>query len=95
MSGQIITSDMYEVAYYLTLGFTIENIELINENKNLICNFTVTGENINSARIDYFNAKAFVNLLDFRRAYQRVSTLGISVKKEAKKQASNKSGGIQ
>ena len=80
----ISTQDMYEAAYYLTLGGNVESIEIVKENKKEICQFIVSGENLHQHQLDYFNAKGIVNLFDFRRCYLRLHSLIGSAKKEAK-----------
>jgi hypothetical protein len=80
----ISTQDMYEAAYYLTLGGNVESIEIVKENKKEICQFIVSGENLYQHQLDYFNAKALVNLFDFRRCYLRLHSLIGTAKKEAK-----------
>jgi hypothetical protein len=83
MSQKVITSDIYEAAYYLTLGAVIEKAELIEENKRKICVFTLTGDLLNKAQGEYLNCNALVNLWDFRRSLTRINSLVGSVKANA------------
>ncbi len=46
MSQKVITSDIYEAGYYLTLGAVVEKAELIEENKKaLLSNDWASAEN--------------------------------------------------
>jgi len=91
MSQKVITSDIYEAGYYLTLGALIEKAELIEENKRKICVFTITGVLLN-AQSEYLNCNALVNLWDFRRCLTRINSLVGSVKANDKKKALNQGG---
>ena len=84
MSQILITSDYYEAGYYICLGYSVEKVELIKEARRPVGKFTFTGDGITQAQIEYFNGKATVNLLDFRRAYVHLNALLGSVKKEAR-----------
>ena len=84
MSNVIFTQDMYEASYYLTLGGNLDNIEIVKENKKEICLFIISGEDLKRAQLDYFNARAEVNLIDFRRCYLRLHSLIGTARKEAK-----------
>ena len=94
MSQKVITSDIYEASFYLTLGAAITEAELIEENKRKICIFTLTGESLTKAQGEYFNCTAQVNLWDFRRCLTRINSLVGSVKANAKKKPSLQ-GGMQ
>ena len=95
MTQKVITSDIYEAGYYLTLGAVIEKAELIEENKRKICVFTLTSEILNKAQTEYLNCNALVNLWEFRRCLTRVNSLVGSVKANDKKNASLNQGGVQ
>ena len=84
MSNLVSTQDIYESAYLLTLGANIENVEALTENNKLVCRFTFSGENLLKAQSDYFNAKAVVNLWNFRRCFNRINSLIGTARKEAK-----------
>ena len=84
MSNLVSTRDIYESAYLLTLGANIENVEVITENNKLVCKFSFSGSNLLQAQNDYFNAKAVVNLWDFRGCYNRINSLIGTARKEAK-----------
>ena len=82
--SKVCTQDIYESAYFLTLGANVENVEVLTENNRLICKFTFSGDNLLQAQNDYFNAKAVVNLIDFRRCFNRINSLIGTARKEAK-----------
>ena len=84
--SNVTTQDIYESAYFLTIGANVENVEVLTENKKLICRFTFSGNNLLQAQNDYFNARAVVNLIDFRRCFNRINSLIGTAKKEAKHQ---------
>jgi hypothetical protein len=71
----VTTSDMYEAGYYICLGFAVQKAEVIKESKKVIGRFTLTGEGLAQAQIDYFNGQAVVNLLTFRRAYIHLNSV--------------------
>ena len=89
MDPQVIsTRDMYEASLYLTLGANIKNIKIIKENRKEICQFIISGNNLQKAQINYFNGEVTVNLWDFRRCYMRLHSLIGTVRKNAKEKAS-------
>ena len=90
--SKVITSDIYETGYYLTLGAVIEKAELIEENKRKICVFTLTGEILNKAQAEYLSGNALVNLWEFRRCLTRVNSLVGSVKANDKKKSTLQGG---
>jgi len=51
MSQKVITSDIYEASFYLTLGAAITEAELIEENKRKLCIFTLTGDSLTKCKI--------------------------------------------
>jgi len=85
--SNVSTQDIYESAYFLTIGANVENVEVIKENNKLICRFCFSGVNLLQAQNDYFNARAVVNLMDFRRCFMRINSLIGTAKKEASKGA--------
>ena len=81
----VITADLYEGSWYLVNGGKIENVELIEEAGKPVCNISISSANLTSLQLDYFNGRSVVNLLDFRRCYQRIHNLVLAAKKESKK----------
>ena len=81
----VVTADLYEGSWYLVNGGKIENVEIIEEAGKPICNISISGTNLTSLQLDYYNGRSVVNLLDFRRSYQRIHNLVLAAKKEVKK----------
>jgi hypothetical protein len=84
MESLIITADIYEAGYYLIQGFKLEKVEIVNQNRREMGRFTFSGEGLKSTQIVYLNGEAKVNLLDFRRAYNQLTTLVGQAKREAR-----------
>ena len=81
----VVTADLYEGCWYLVNGGKIKNVEIIEEAGKPVCNISISSANLTSLQLDYFNGRSVVNLLDFRRSYQRIHNLVLAAKKEAKK----------
>jgi len=78
------SSDLYECAFYLCLGCVVREIQIITENKKVLCIMFMTGENILNFQQIYFRSEAIVNLFDFRRSYGRLVNLIALAKKRQK-----------
>lgn len=76
------TSDMYEAAYYLCRGFTIQHTEILKDTKKVTVSFTFSGANLKNAQIEYAYAQANVNLASFRRAYAHLNYILTSIRKQ-------------
>ena len=61
----ITTTDLFEIAYLLTVyNFSVENVQVIPQNKGEICQFTITGdERLTKAQLEYFNNEGMVKVL--------------------------------
>jgi hypothetical protein len=81
--SHVATRDMYEAAYYLSLGCEVENIEVTKENRKDICTFCMTGSGLTEAQVEYLNGSATVNLMDFRRCYMRLHSLIGNVRRQS------------
>jgi hypothetical protein len=79
----LTTADYYEAGYYICLGFTVQKVEIVKEDRKPVGKFTFTGEGLTQAQIDYFNGLAVVNLLSFRRAYIHLIALLGNIKRDA------------
>ena len=75
MSSLISTTDLYEACFYLLQGFKLEKVEIVNQNRKEMGKFILSGEGIQKVQLDYFNAEAVVNLLEFRRTYNQLQRL--------------------
>jgi Mrp family chromosome partitioning ATPase len=82
MSNLITTTDIYEAAFYLIEGFKIEKVEIVNQNRKEMGKFSLSGDGIQKAQLVYFNGEASVNIMDFRRTYNQLTTLVGQAKRE-------------
>ena len=82
MTSLISTTDLYEAAFYLIEGFKLEKVEIVNQNRKEMGKFILSGEGIQKAQIIYLNGEAAVNVMDFRRAYNQLTTLVGQAKRE-------------
>ncbi len=70
----VSTTDFYEACYYLLKGCQITTIACEKVNNKPTCTFFFEGENLPAHQITYFQGKAEVNLLEFRRAYGQINS---------------------
>ena len=77
----LTTTDLYEAAYYRSLGYDLVEIEPITENGKHLSSVTLSGDGIKRSQLDYLNAKAIVNIIDFRRHFNRLKTMGYAARK--------------
>jgi hypothetical protein len=82
MSNLINTTDLYEAAFYLIEGFKLEKVEIVNQNRKEMGKFILSGEGIQKAQLVYLNGEADVNIMDFRRTYNQLTTLVGQAKRE-------------
>ena len=84
MKEIVKTSDFYEGGFYLYLNFTLEKIEVVKENGKLSGIVTFSGEEIKKKQLDYLNSNVSVNLIDFRKCFNRLKTLIYAEQKKVK-----------
>jgi hypothetical protein len=82
----ISTADFYEACYYLLSGCSITTISCKKINGKLTCSFSFEGEHLPARQIDYFQGRAEVNLLQFRRAYAQVNSYAYQAKRKWEKE---------
>ena len=82
MTNLISTTDLYEACFYLMQGFKIEKVEIVNQNRKEMGKFILSGEGIQKAQLVYLNGEANVNIMDFRRTYNQLTTLVGQAKRE-------------
>ncbi|MCK4795948.1 MAG: hypothetical protein KAT05_01130 [Spirochaetes bacterium] len=84
----ITTTDLFEVAYLITAyNFIIERVQVIPQNKNDICQFTIAGdEKLSKAQLEYFNNAGSIKVLDFRRNMHKINSLIGMAKKDYKQE---------
>lgn len=90
MVDTVTTTDLYESTYYLLTGCELEAIDGVRVNGKITCRLSFRGPEILRLQMEYFQGRAAVNLLQFRRAYGQVNALVRSAKKKAKAQLSRR-----
>jgi hypothetical protein len=83
----IKTTDVYEIIWYILSEENIEikSIEVIPRGKQTICQFALSGKNLDQLQNDYLQDKAFVNIKSFRITLHQVNALIEKARKQAKK----------
>jgi hypothetical protein len=74
-------TDLYEAAYLILSGCTIEEVSCIPVSESLSCRMTFSGDALSDAQDDFYAKKACVNLHAFRQAYGQVNTYVHQAKK--------------
>jgi hypothetical protein len=85
----IKTTDVYEICWYLSSSdsITVESIEVLPRGKQNICQFALSGENLDQLQNDYLQDKACVNIKVFRTTLHHVNALIEKARKQARKGA--------
>ena len=66
-------TDLYEAAYLILAGCTLEEVSCIPVSESLSCTMTFSGPALAKAQDEFFARKAVVNLHAFRGAYNQVN----------------------
>lgn len=76
-SESVEVTDLYLAAYYVIRGCAIERVKSIPAGSSLACSILIRGEVnvLRSVQEEFFSAKAEVNLLSFRHAYNQVNNM--------------------
>lgn len=74
-------TDLYEAAYLVLAGCTLEEVSCIPVSESLSCRMTFSGEMLTKAQDEFFAKKAVVNLHAFRSAYGQVNNYVHQAKK--------------
>jgi hypothetical protein len=74
-------TDLYEAAYLILSGCTVEEVSCIPVSESLSCRMTFSGDALAGAQDDFYAKKACVNLHAFRQAYGQVNTYVHQAKK--------------
>jgi hypothetical protein len=74
-------TDLYEAAYLILSGCTIEEVSCIPVSESLSCRMTFSGLGLAEAQDDFYAKRACVNLHAFRQAYGQVNTYVHQAKK--------------
>jgi hypothetical protein len=67
------TADLYEAAYLIICGCSLQQVVCIPTSESLSCRMTLSGEALAKAQDEFFSKKAVVNLHAFRMAYGQVN----------------------
>jgi hypothetical protein len=89
MEDQVTTCDLYEAAYYMLQGCELSAIEGVKLNGKISCKIKLSGDAISKHQIDFFQANATVNLMDFRRTFGTLFNIVQKQKKRFKNIADN------
>jgi hypothetical protein len=74
-------TDLYEAAYLILSGCTIEEVTCIPVSESLSCRMVFSGNSLEKAQDEFYAKKAVVNLHAFRQAYGQVNTYVHQAKK--------------
>lgn len=79
--GTADVTDLYEAAYLILSGCSLEEVTCIPVSESLSCRLIFSGPGVEAARRIYDTRQAVVNLEDFRRAYGQVNSYVHQAKK--------------
>jgi hypothetical protein len=74
-------TDLYEAAYLIISGCTLEEVSCIPVSESLSCRMTFSGNSLGKAQDEFVAKKAVVNLHAFRSAYGQVNSYVHQAKK--------------
>lgn len=74
-------TDLYEAAYLILCGCTLEEVSCIPVSESLSCRLTFSGPGLETAQEAFYAKKAVVNLHAFRSAYGQVNSYMHQAKK--------------
>ena len=72
---RIRTSDIYQGAYLLAIGGTVDGLEVVKELDKEVCIITFTGLNVKSKLNDYVNNQASIDPLLYQKAINRIKDI--------------------
>jgi len=75
MKERIRTSDIYQGAYLLAIGGTVEGLEVVKELDKDVCFITLQGNDVNSKLNDYTNNQATIDPLLYQKAINRIKDI--------------------
>jgi hypothetical protein len=93
MEKEIVVSDYHEVAYLLLNHCQLVKIEGRTVNDRIVCEFTISGEEISQKHLLYLNGDAEANILNLRRMVNQIQIWAYSAKKKFKKQVGQQKQG--
>ncbi len=69
------TKDRFEVAYYMTYGFVVQEVKFLKEKDRIVPEFTITGDGLSRVVKRYHENKALLNLAEFEVKIKQVDEL--------------------
>lgn len=86
----IKTTDVYEIVWYLSSSetITIESIEVLPRGRQNICQFALSGDNLDLLQNEYLQDKAVINIKTFRKILHQINAM-IEKARKASKQGGN------
>ena len=87
----IKTSDIYEIVWYFIASktITIESIEVLPRGKQTICQFALSGEDLERLQNIYLQDRAIVSIKEFRKILCQVNSLIEKARNNVKSQGGN------
>ena len=79
-------TDLYECCYFYLNGAEITAITCEQVNGKLTCKVTFSGTNLAELQYKYYSNECVVNLYNFRRAFQQMTSYLNEAKKKYKQQ---------
>jgi hypothetical protein len=80
-NGEAVVTDLYEAAYLILSGCTLEEVTCIPVSESLSCRMIFSGSSLEKAQDEFVAKKAVVNLHAFRSAYGQVNSYVHQAKK--------------
>jgi hypothetical protein len=88
------TADIYQAAFLLALGSSVEGLEVVKELDKDVCILTLQGESIKSHQESYLTSQALVDPMLYQKAINRIKDIVFKAIAHAK-ETSRRSGGAQ
>mgnify|MGYP003509630834 FL=1 len=79
--SSVAVTDLYEAAYFILSGCTLEEVSCIPVSESLSCRMLFSGTGLEKAQDEFVAKKALVNLHAFRAAYAQVNSFVHQAKK--------------
>ena len=89
---QVKTACIYQAAYLLALGSSVERLEVVKELDKDVCILTLEGESLQSHRESYITNKALIDPVLYQKAINRIKDIVFKAINQVK-EASNLKGG--
>jgi hypothetical protein len=86
MEKEIVVNDYYEAAFLLLNQCKLVSLESKLAGGRIICEFTLSGNDISQKHLAYLNGEAEANILNLRRLVNQIQVWAYSSKKKFKKQ---------